>query len=77
MAFKHKGIGKNGRKSKPIKLFTDDEIDVEISDKQVEDLNRRMRKKHSQKESYGYCGLVCCTNRKINLRSTSIWKHLK
>ncbi len=74
MAFKHKGIGKNGRKSKPIKLFTDDYIDVELSDHQKENLNRRVRKKHSEKESYGYCGIICCTNRK---KVSSIWKHLK
>lgn len=51
MAFKHKGIGKNGRKSKPIKLFTDDYIDVELSDHQKENLNRRVRKNIQRKKA--------------------------
>jgi oligoendopeptidase F len=76
MSFKHKGIVENGRKSKPIKLFTKEELDIELNDNQLESLNRRVRKKHSEKESYGYWGIVCCTNRKKSLRSTSIWKHL-
>lgn len=51
MVFKHKGIGKNGRKSKPIKLFTDDYIDVELSDHQKENLNRRVRKNIQRKKA--------------------------